>query len=278
MMSTPANAANNASAASSSAVTEDVPSNIATIRTLAEAGSLLTRSQIEKLSKEQVIDYLYKRDTLSAALSSLANAFEQLTKRLDRSDASVAILKNCNQKLTEKCASLEKRLTDVERQSTNSAQYLRRRQIEVKNIPEQSNGPHLKASMSTLLSLTGETVTPADLDKCHTLGKGVIMEFASREKRDAVLRGRKNLKHKPNELHSLKMGKPMIIESLCKSYGELDYVCRSLFRSNSLEKTWFFNGRLHIEVENGDHRLISHITDLHAIFGQGPIVSILGHK
>lgn len=253
----------------------DALGNIETIRSLAESGSLLTRPQIEKLSKDQVIEYLFKRDTLSSALTALATAFEQLTKRLDRSEATVAVLKNCNEKLTAKCASIEKRLIAVERTSTNSAQYLRRRQIEVKNIPQQSNGPNLKATMSSLLSLTGEKIIPSDLDKCHTLGKGVIIEFALREKRDAVLRGRKNLKNKSNELKSLKLDRPMVVESLCKGYGELDYVCRTLFKTKSIDKTWFFNGRLHIEVDPGDHHVISHISDLHAIFGVGPIASIL---
>ena len=40
----------------------------------------------------------------------------------------------------------------------------------------------------------------------------------------------------------------MILESLCKQYGQLDFICRSLFRSNSIEKTWFFNGRLYILI------------------------------
>ena len=271
---------NDASAAPSNTTTDDVLTNIETIRSLAQCGSLLTRSQVEKLGKNEVIDYLFKRDTLSEALSSLAGAFDQLTKRLDHSEATVAILKSCNQQLTAKCTTLEKRLTAIERTSTNSAQYLRRRQIEVKNIPEhsRSNGPNLKGRMSSLLSLTGETVSPSDLDKCHTLGKGVIMEFVSREKRDAVLRGRKNFKNKSQELKSLKMDKPMVVESLCKSYGELDFICRTLFRTKSIAKTWFFNGRLHIELEPGDRREISHITDLHAIFGVGTIDGILGRK
>ena len=258
--------------------TDDVLANIDTIRSLAQCGSLLTRAQVEKLGKNEVIDYLFKRDTLSAALSSLAGAFDQLSKRLNHSEAKVAVLTSSNREMSDKCASLERRLTTVERSATNSAQYLRRRQIEVKNIPEQSNGPHLKTTMASLLSLTEEPVTPSDLDKCHKLGKGVIMEFVSREKRDAVLRGRKNLKNKSNELKTIKMIKPMVVESLCKSYGELDFVCRTLFRTKSIAKTWFFNGRLHIEVESGDHREVSHISDLHAIFGESTISNILGRK
>ena len=253
----------------------EILQDIEPIRSLAQCGSLLTREQVDKLGKKEVIDYLFKRDTLSAALTSLAGAFDKLSKRLETSEAKVAVLTSSNQQLNEKCSSLEKRLIAVERSATNSAQYLRRRQIEIKNIPQQSNGPALKQTISSLLSLTGETVTPADLDKCHTLGKGVIMEFKTREKRDAVLRGRKNFKSKNNELKSMKMEKPMVLESLCKQYSELDYICRKLHKSKSIEQTWFFNGRLHVEVEQGDKRQISHLADLHDIFGVDVISRIL---
>jgi len=59
---------NDASAASSTSTTDDVLTNIETIRSLAQCGSLLSRPQVEKLGKTEVIDYLFKRDTLSAAL------------------------------------------------------------------------------------------------------------------------------------------------------------------------------------------------------------------
>jgi small-conductance mechanosensitive channel len=253
-----------------------VTTSIAAIREMAEAGSPLSRPMLEKLSKEQVMDYHYKHAAQSAALESLASALTILLKRIDHSDATVAVLKATNQKLTEKCAALESRNTEYERRATTDAQYLRRRLMEVKNIPQQTNGPHLKPAMAELLSLTGEKVTPADIDVCHTQGKGVIMEFHARSKRDAILRGRKNLKSKYNEMKSLKMDKAMVLESLCKGYGELDYVCRQLAQKKKVYKTWFFNGRLNIEVEPGDQRKISHITDLHTLFGVELINGILG--
>ena len=113
----------------------EILQDIETIRSLAQSGSLLTREQVDKLGKKEVIDYLFKRDTLSAALSSLAGAFDKLSKRLELSEAKVAVLTSSNQQLNEKCSSLEKRLTAVERSATNSAQYLRRRQIEINIHP-----------------------------------------------------------------------------------------------------------------------------------------------
>ena len=105
--------------------------DIETIRSLAQSGSLLTCEQVDKLGMKEVIDYLFKSDTLSAALSSLVGAFDKLSKRLEISEAKVAVLTSSNQQLNDKCSSLEKRLIAVECSATNSAQYLQRRQIEI---------------------------------------------------------------------------------------------------------------------------------------------------
>ena len=53
----------------------------------------------------------------------------------------------------------------------------------------------LKAYVADVLSLTGTDINADDIDKCHPLGSNgdVIMSFSRREKRDAVLKGTKNL-------------------------------------------------------------------------------------
>ena len=104
------------------------------------------------------------------------------------------------------------------------------------------------------------------------------MEFKVREVRDAVLRGRKNLKHKSEELKNLDMEKVMVTESLCQPYGELDYICRKLKKSKRLNQAWFFNGRLHVEHGTGERatrKHIAHISDLYNIFGKELIDSII---
>ena len=254
---------------------DNTTESIAALQSLLESGSLLTRTQLSSLGKKDILEYHFRHDSLVTALDSIATNFKAVTDRLNRAEASVATLRSSNDKLAEHCKSLASRLDDVERQATNNAQYLRRRQLEVKNIGPVTNSAALKRSMADLLSLTGEVVSPNDFDKCHTLGKGVIMEFKTREKRDAILRGRKNFKSKAAELKSMKMEKPMVLESLCKQYGQLDFICRSLSRSNSIEKTWFFNGRLHIDVDGETHHQISHITDLYEIFGMASIQALI---
>ena len=127
--------------------------------------------------------------------------------------------------------------------------------------------------------MTGEKVIPSDLDKCHMLGKNsstIIMEFRTREKRDAMLRSRKNLKDKKTELAALNLGKSFIIESLTREYGLIDFVCRHLKKNNQIAETWFFNGRLWVKVDDfGKKRQVSHIEDLYELFGKEEIDNLI---
>ena len=99
--------------------------------------------------------------------------------------------------------------------------------------------------MSELLSLTDVDVGVNDIWKCHKLGgdgKSVIMELHSREKRDEMLLSRKNLKNKTAQMESLNMRGAMIVESMCREYSRLDYICRTLKRKGEIHETWFYNG------------------------------------
>ena len=162
--------------------------------------------------------------------------------------------------------SLEKRFTINERSAINSAQYLRRRQLEINCTNELKNGPELKNQVANLLSQTGTPVQATDIDICHTLGtRGrVIMELKERTLRDSVLRTRKTLKDKSDEV----FGKIFISESLCKDFKKLDYASRKLKKNYKCHNSWFFNGRLWVQMtEISAGKQIGHIQDLYNIFG-----------
>jgi len=122
-------------------------------------------------------------------------------------------------------------------------------------------------------------VAVLDIDKCHPLGtnnNSVILEFYVREQRDAMLRNRKTLKNKKKALEKLGCPNVMILESLCKSYGEMAYICRKLKSLENIQDTWFFNGRLYIIPLDDETRVhITHIKDLTDRFGQALINNIL---
>ena len=118
-----------------------------------------------------------------------------------------------------------------------------------------------------------------DIGKCHKLGgdgKSVIMEFKCREKRDEMLLARKKLKTKVEEMGDMNMRGVMIVESMCREYARLDYICRSLKKRNEINETWFFNGRLYIKLAPNSRRIqVSHIEELYEHFGRTIIDEIL---
>ena len=243
-----------------------------------DTNASLNADQLMKLSKEDIIKYHFKTASVSKALEKLTNTISDLAARLERTESELEVSKKVNTLLTERYDFLEHRMIQNDKTTTNNSQYLRRRQLEVKNIKSPiSNGSALSEKMANLLSLTGQDVTADDLDKCHLLKKDtVIMEFESRDMRDAVVRGRKNLKCKSVDLSHLLMDKVMITESLCPQLAQLDYACWQLKKNKCIHQTWFFNGRLFVVINDGEKkRQITHITDMHELFGKQEIYDIL---
>ena len=94
------------------------------------------------------------------------------------------------------------------------------------------------------------------------------MEFREREPRDAVLRGRKNLKDKNDEMESMNLKQAMILESLTPEYATMDFICRRLKKNDRVSQTWFFNGELWLKVFETDEKFnICQINDLYRLFG-----------
>ncbi len=169
------------------------------------------------------------------------------------------------QRVKERVDSLESRLTVNEKTTTNNAQYLRRRQLEVNNVPDSISPQDLTKTISSFLEVTGVEVPVEVIDKCHCLKNNstVIMELKSRTVRDAILIGRKTMKSKVNRevLDGMGLGKSFISESICNELRRLDYVCRRLKKDGLISETWFFNGRLFVVAKNNKIH-IEHLTDI----------------
>ena len=240
--------------------------------------NLLDHSALARLTKEEVIKYHLKVANLSSVILDLKATVKEFSNRLEKTEGKLEITINANKLLKERVDQLERRVESDERRTINNAQYIRNRQVEVKGVkdaklPEKEGD--LKIKMAELFALTGKNVVADDLDKCHMLGKGgntVIMEFKTREKRDAMLRARSQLKNKRQELADINMSNAFIIESMTREDSLIDYICRQLKKTNMLCETWFFNGRLWLKVGEHDKKMqISHIQDLWDIFGRDNI-------
>ena len=243
--------------------------------------TLLDEDALSKLSKSDLIKYALNVSNLTDLINSLSGKIDSLTERLVKSESEIVIIKNVNVLLKDHVDLLESRLDRIERLQIKDSQYLRNKQIELKSFPTDVDDESLKAKVCELISLTGVVVAPTNIDKCHRLynKSNVIVEFKERELRDEMLRNRKNLKHKSEDLVKIKCSDTSILESLTPVYALLDFLCRKLKKDGFLSQTWFFNGKLWVIEHEGGRKLeISHIQDLYNMFGADNVDTyIVGH-
>ena len=123
-----------------------------------------TRSQLEHLSKDELIDELMSIEDISSKLANLTTRFDDFSRRFEVLSSELAISKNCNRLLSE-------RTIQLERNAVSNAQYHRRESIEVIPVPASIGDEELEDSIYKALSLTGHEVIPDDLQACHRLKK-----------------------------------------------------------------------------------------------------------
>ena len=75
-----------------------------------------TRSQLENLSKEELIDELISVEDISSKLSDLTSRFDDFLRRYEILNSELTVSKNCNRLLTE-------RIVQLERNAVSNAQY-----------------------------------------------------------------------------------------------------------------------------------------------------------
>ena len=211
-----------------------------------------TRSQLNDLTREELIEELLK-------FNDLAQQISNLNEKLDRTFSQLEVSKTCN-------SLLNKRLVSLERTCLDNAQYLRREMIEVNPVPSDIPDNELEEKICHALSLTGVTVTPDDLDACHRLKNknNVIIKFKSRKVKQRVTINRRNLKNKATELSNLKFtGNLFINESMCSDNHKLFYKCRKLKKAKKIHSTWFFNNSVNIQInQDGNIHRVFHTYDL----------------
>ena len=141
-----------------------------------------TRSQLENISKEELIEELITVNDITSKISDLANRFDDFLRRFEVVSSELAISRNCNRLLTEKVVQLE-------RNAVTNAQYHCRESVEVNPVPPSISKEELELNICQALSLTGHEVKPDDLQACHRLKKkaSVIVKFKCRKLKHKVL-------------------------------------------------------------------------------------------
>ena len=227
-----------------------------------------TRSQLENLSKDELIDEVlslenFKND-INVKFSELNDRFNDFEAKYEMVNSNLSITRRCNDLLLE-------RITQLERNNLNNTQYNRRETLEINPVPSDIADDVLEQSVCQALSLTGISVEPDDLQACHHMRKKdrVIIKFKCRKQKHRVLLNCKTLQNKSLDLTQLKFsGKLFVNESMCHENHQLAYKCRQLKSARKIHSTWFYNSTLHIKlVENGPIHKIFHPTDIEKVLG-----------
>ena len=111
---------------------------------------------------------------------------------------------NSNLSITRRNDLLLERITQLERNNLNNAQYNRRETLEINPVPSDIADDVLEQSVCQALSLTGTSVEPDDLQACHRMRKKdcVIIKFKCRKQKHRVPLNRKTLQNRISILHN----------------------------------------------------------------------------
>ena len=127
-----------------------------------------TRSQLENLSKDEIIDEVlslenFKND-INVKFSKLNDRFKDFEAKYEMVNSNQSITRRCNDLLLE-------RITQLKRNNLNNAQYNRRETLEVNPVPSDIADHVLEQSVCQALSLTEISVEPDNLQACHCMRK-----------------------------------------------------------------------------------------------------------
>ena len=83
-----------------------------------------TRSQLENLSKEELIDDMISLEDISSKLSDFTSRFDNFLRRHEILSLELTVNNNCNRLLSE-------RIVQLERNAVNNVQHRRHESLEI---------------------------------------------------------------------------------------------------------------------------------------------------
>ena len=123
---------------------------------------VLTRNQIQNLTREELFEELLQISDISYQLTALNDRFDFFSAKHEELKSDLLITKNCNTLLLQG-------IIQLERNAVNNAQYHQRESLEVNPVPRDIGDNVLEETVCRAISLTGHEVTPDDLHAYHRL-------------------------------------------------------------------------------------------------------------
>ena len=172
---------------------------------------VLTRSQYENMSKEELIQELTNINSIfvndiNAKLTDFSDRFNEFTSKYDKVYSELQQRKSYNSHLLT-------RIIPLERNAVTNFQYSRRETIELNPVPAEIHEDVLDDSICKALSLTGVNVVPEDLQACQRMKRSdrVIVKFKCHKQKQSLMYKRKNLGAKSQELTNSKFSRRLFV-------------------------------------------------------------------
>ena len=113
---------------------------------------VLTRKQLEKLTKEELIDELLTVNSIHEDLAKITSRFDEFLEKYARVESELAVSKNCTKSLSIQIETLQINASD-------SSQYLRREMIGINPVPEDIQDMQLEESICQALKLSKNDIS-----------------------------------------------------------------------------------------------------------------------
>ena len=148
---------------------------------------VLTRSQYENISKEELIQELTNINSsfvndINAKLTDLSDRFNEFTSKYDKVYSGLQQCKSYNSHLLTK-------IIQLERNAVTNSHYSRRETIELNLVPAEIHEDVLEDSICKSLSLTEVNVVPEDLQPFHRMKRSdrLIVKFKCRKQKQSLI-------------------------------------------------------------------------------------------
>ena len=215
---------------------------------------------LKNLNKDQLISMVNKLKNENCTLQE-ENA--QLKTQLEEIKSELLVAQNTSQLLCD-------RVIDLERRASSQEQYSRRECLEISGIPSNVADGHLEEKVRFILHKIDVDIPTEQIEACHRIGKNgkTIVKFSRRKDISRIFSNKKKLKNlDANSLTIPEKSRVYINESLCPSYKNLWWKCKTLWKAGKITKFFTSNGTIRIKTNQlGNSVPITHVSDLEGMF------------
>ncbi|XP_035662423.1 uncharacterized protein LOC118406476 [Branchiostoma floridae] len=227
----------------------------------------LIDARIKATIEAALVTALKQSDVLATIVPTIVSAVKESVRSSIQDE-----LKKLQDQLVQqerKCTSLQEAYNNLEAKYNDLEQYSRRNCIVISGIPEP---PVEEGTDNAVMELVNNKlkcdppINNQHIDRSHRLGKPrtdgkprpVIVKFVSYRQKSAVMRA----KTKVDARDVLRKDKMYINDNLTKGNMQLLKEARSLVKSNHLNQSWSYDGKIFVKTLNGERQMIFKQADL----------------